>query len=196
MPATLLPPETVDVTNPGSDQVDIQVDELIIGRSLESSVYDSNGVLLLAGGNLITAEFKRLLAQRGTGTVRVTASDAERVRFQAPTAQDDDPLSLDSQVATHLDKMIDSGLLLVQNSGPAMKESVVNHGRKGYDANRRSALIEQKTATSNSINLLMKDAIHGKSVSSTAVAQMAVHFLSAAAADTDCVLSVAMDATK
>jgi HD-GYP domain-containing protein (c-di-GMP phosphodiesterase class II) len=178
------------------DLVDVQVAELIIGRPLASPVFDSHGVLLLAGGNVITAEFKRLLEQRGTGSVRVTAEDAERVRFVAPESAGEDALAIDAHIVSQLDRMIDTGLLFVQNSGPAVKESVVRHGRKAYDAQRCQELAEQRTTTSAAICSLMKDAVHGKSVSSTAVTQMAVQYLAAATADTDCVISVAMDATK
>jgi HD-GYP domain-containing protein (c-di-GMP phosphodiesterase class II) len=178
--------------------VDVRVDELIVGRPLKYPVYDANNVLLLAEGSVITSEFKRLLLQRKVGAIRANPYDADRICL-APSALSDPTaaaLSLDSAVAMRLDQVIDSGLLTLQNNGLAFKQEVVYRGRKAYDLERHATLRDQRIATAESLGTMMKEALHGRGVGSGIVNQLAANYLADLADDTDCVLSVAMEASQ
>jgi HD-GYP domain-containing protein (c-di-GMP phosphodiesterase class II) len=177
-------------------QVDVRLDELIIGRPLEFPLYDDKSVLLLAAGSTITLEARRLLEQRGITQVRVHPRDAARLRLSADAAPSDENLIFDCQVAEKLDRMIDSGLLSVPNVGDPVRNRVAAHGRKGYDAGRRQTLADQKQATIDSLEDMMRKAVRGQMVSSTLVTQIAAQYLGRMVMDADCVLSVAMEAAR
>ncbi len=179
------------------DQVDVALDDLIIGRPLTYPIFDDNGVLLLAEGSLISSEFKRLLKQRGTRNVLVHNADAGNVALTLDDISEDagKNLEIDQEIASQLDRVIESGLMQVHNHGPAMRENVVAHGRKAYDLDRHDHLELQRTATCESLTSMMKEAVRGKSVTSTVVTQLAASYLSELADDADNVISVAMQAT-
>lgn len=186
-------------THPEATQaptVSVKLDELIVGRPLQSPIYDEKGVLLLAAGNLITSDFKRLLHQRGEGTVRVAEADVHRVRLTLAVDEEVVPLKLDGETAARLDKVIDAGLLSVQNQGPAAKDRVVYHGKKAYNLERHAVLQDQRQAASESVGSMMKAALSGRSVDSRAVTQMAAEFLTDLADDSDQMLCAAMEASR
>jgi HD-GYP domain-containing protein (c-di-GMP phosphodiesterase class II) len=179
-----------------ADQVDVLLDELIVGRTLEFPMYNDLGVLLLAAGSTISTEGRRMLQQHGVSMVRVHSRDAARLRLHADDAEFDDAPTVDLQAAEKLDRMIDTGLLSITNSGPAVKVRLVPHGRKSYEPGRRESLYEQKHAVLESIEDMVKMAVHGQPVSSTKVTQFAAQYLSRLVADSDCSLSVMMEAAR
>lgn len=178
--------------------VAVRPDELIVGRPLRHPVYDENHVLLLAAGAVITSEFKRLLLKRRIASIHVERSDAERISLSSALDRKGaaEPFVLDSDVATQLDRVIDSGLLTFQNNGPAFKNEVVYRGRKAYDLERHATLRDQRIATGESLSNMMKEALHGRNVGSSTINQLAANYLADLADDTDCVLSVAMEASQ
>jgi HD-GYP domain-containing protein (c-di-GMP phosphodiesterase class II) len=185
------------VTVDHADLVELSIDELIIGRPLAFPLFDDSGVLLLAEGNTITPEFKRLLKQRGQGSVQVHHEDAAKNAFsQISQTPVEATMSLDTELASQLDKVIDSGLLFVKNSGPAMRQSMVLHGCRAYNLDRHQDLQDQRVATCESLDNMMKEAVRGQAVSSTVVTNLAAQYLADMAEDSDCVLSVAMQATQ
>ncbi|MBI1345884.1 HD domain-containing protein [bacterium] len=184
------------VLNPPSptELVTVSADELIVGRELVHPVYDEHGVLLLAAGSLITSEFKRLLNQRSGGSCRVHHTDASQIRLSVDAITCAQNLSLDANVTNQLDKMIESGLLTVTNSGTAAKDRLVYHGRKAYNLDRHATLQDQRQAASESVTNLIRESLQGKTVSSQAITQMATQFLCDLSDDADCVIDVAMRA--
>lgn len=198
--ATLELPSEAASDLPETDSlVDVRVDELIVGRPLKHPIYDANGILLLAEGALITSEFKHLLKQRNMSSIQVHQQDVDRVSLSKSVLANQkstEAIALDSVVAKQLDKVIDSGLLMFQNNGPAFKQDVVYHGKKAYDLEKHATLRDQRTATSESLNNMMKEALHGRGVSSSVINQLAANYLTDMSDDTDCVLAVAMEATK
>lgn len=187
------------VTVAAEDQVDVKLDDLIVGRPLSFPIYDDDGMLLLAEGSTISSEFRRLLKQRGMKSVKMHTDDADRVRLKldpAASVADLGAFTLDSALTNQLDRVIDSGLMFLKNTGPAMRESVVQHGRTGYDEKRAAEMKRQRDADSESLNTAMKDALHGKVVNSTAVTGLAAQHLMNMADDTDCVIATAMEAAK
>lgn len=179
-----------------NELIAVSADELIVGRKLQNPVYDEHGILLLASGNVITSEFKRLLHQRGSGSCRVHQDDAKNVRLSKEAVETAQNLTLDANVTNQLDKMIESGLLAVSNTGTAAKERLVYHGRKAYDLDRHSALQDQRKAASESVTNLIRESLQGKSVNSKAITQMATQFLCDLSDDADAVIDVAMQASR
>lgn len=181
------------------EQVEVNLDELIVGRPLTFPIYDNGGMLLLAEGSKITSEFRKLLRQRGMTSVRMHSEDADksRLKFDATTSiADMGTFTLDSELTNQLDRVIESGLMQLQNHGPAVRENVVVHGRKGYNAEKLESYKQLREATCESLDSMMKEAMRGKSSNSTAVTSLAAQYLSDMSDDTDCVLSAAMEASK
>ncbi len=180
------------------EQVEVKLDDLIIGRPLTFPIYDDAGLLLLTEGATITSEFRKLLKQRGMTSVRMHAEDADKARLKLDvraSIADLGAFTLDSELTQQLDRVIESGLMSLQNNGPAARENVTIHGRKAYNIERQETFKKQRDATCDSLGNMMKEALHGKSVSSTAVTSLAAQYLSDMSDDTDCVLSTAMEAT-
>lgn len=175
-------------------RVDIRVDELIVGRPLKFPIYDPRGTLLLAEGKTISSDFKRLLKQRGINSVRVNAADSARLKLSKPTEEAAAGLVLDMEIAAALDRVIDSGLLTVQNRGKAVKADLTVHGRTGYNQAKKEELSQRKSAKAEHLGNLMKDALRGKSVSTSTISTAAVESLADMADDSDCMLAVAMEA--
>lgn len=183
--------------NPAVDEtLSLSVDELLVGRALEQPIYDENRILLLAAGSTITSEFKRLLKQRGEGTIRAHASEIHKLRLNITPEEDIRPLTFDGEIANKLDKVIDNGLLDVENNGAAARERFVQHGKKGYNAQRFAEMQEQRQAAGESITVMLKDVLKGRTVSSTTVTKMAADYLTGMADDSDSMLCAALDATQ
>jgi len=185
-------PNTPDI----AELVAVAADELIVGRQLLSPVYDDQGLLLLAAGNVITSDFKRLLHQRGNGSCQVHKADADQIRLSQVVVEAAQNLTLDIQVTNQLDKLIESGLLAVSNTGTAVKDRLVFHGRKAYDIDRHAVLQDQRQAASESVSNLMRESLQGKTVNSKAVTQMATQFLCDLSDDADALIDVAMQASR
>ncbi len=196
MHAAVLAPRTEQTS---MSYTDVRVDELIVGRTLKFPVLDQGGVLLLAAGSLITSEFKRNLLQRKIGTIRASEMDSGRISLTRADFTDlnsKDMLSLDSEVASQLDKLIDSGLMVFQNHGQPVKSEAVYHGRKAYNLEKYETLRDQRIATLESLGSMMKETLHGRGVSSAVVNQLAASYLADMSDDADCVLAVAMEASQ
>ncbi len=180
------------------DQIEVKLDDLIVGRPLSFPIFDDGGMLLLAEGSTITSEFRKLLRQRGMTSVRMHTDDADKVRLNldaTASIADLGAFTLDSELTNQLDRVIESGLMSLQNNGPAVREEVTFHGRKAYNSERHEIFKQQRDATCESLGNMMKEAVHGKSMSSTVVTSLAAQYLSDMSTDTDCVLSTAMEAT-
>lgn len=179
------------VTAEEPDNVLVRIDELLIGRPLSAPLYSQHGTLLLAEGKVITSEFKRLLLQRGEGSVRMRPDDACRLRLNVNVDQLTAPI-FDGETASKLDQIIETGLLSIQNLGPAAKERLVFHGRKAYSPENDEALTARHKATSNSMASMMREALYGRLVSAQNVSQLASQYLSDLFADSDHLLSTAL----
>ncbi|HET6426127.1 MAG TPA: HD-GYP domain-containing protein [Planctomycetaceae bacterium] len=186
-------------TDGTEEQVDVKVDDLIVGRELTHSIYDNDGLLLLAEGSKITSEFRRLLKQRGMKSVRMQTDDADNVRLKADFAvsiADLGAFTLDSALTNQLDRVIDSGLMFLKNTGPSVRESVVHHGRRAYNTERAAEVKRQQEAATASIGTMLKDAVHGRDVSGAAVTSLTAQHLMNMTDDTDCVIDAAVEATR
>lgn len=180
-----------------TDTVSVGVDDLVIGRPLQHPICDDHGVLLLAEGSVITAEFRQKLQQRKSNTIRVHKNDQARITVNAEIFDGAGDVSLDTELTSKLDSVIDSGMLFVRNAGPAVKDDMVFHGRKAYDTERRENLIMQHQSASESIDSMMKDALKGgRGVDGRQVMQMAATYLTDLSEDADNVLTAAQQANQ
>jgi HD-GYP domain-containing protein (c-di-GMP phosphodiesterase class II) len=175
-------------TAPAADasSVNVGVDELIVDRPLKFPLFDNNGVLLLAEGQLITSDFKQKLKAHRVGSVKLSAEDAKSVTLrslQASTAPM--AITIDSEIAKKLDAVIDGGLLSVSNKGPSVKSSVVYLGRKAYDQKQRGQLVNSHNKNSAALGDLMAEALHGKSLDGAVVSMMAAEYLKQMTTDAD-----------
>lgn len=191
-------PETATETTPNEKKLKVSCDQLIVGRSLDHPLYDAHGVLLLAEGALITSELKRNLRSRNITEVEISKSDATKLSLSTDQLAElfsrRGAFSFDTEMTSKLDTIIDSGLMSVKNDGPALKESVVFHGRKAYSNEKRESLLMQHQSASESLDSMIKDVLKGGRVDGAGIAGMTANFLSDLTSDTDSLMSVAFEA--
>lgn len=172
----------------------VGVDDLIVGKTISFPLYDEAGVLLLAAGSVITSDVKKLLRTRKQGSVQIDTRDAANATLSNEDASDWGA-SIETQLSQELDTIISSSEgLFVSNDGPAAAESMVFHGRKGYDQAQRESLTLQHKSTCESIDNMMRDALSGRRISGSHVTQLAATYLTDLSGDCDQVLTVAQDA--
>jgi len=171
--------------------VDVSIDELIIGRTLNAPIYDHQGVLLLAEGSEITSEIKQNLKKRTSGnSVQLSASDLEKVTLRK-VASDDAPqrIQIDENLTRKIDFILDNGMLNVKNNGPALKQAVKTPGRKSYDAEQREQLIQQHQENGKKLSNIMDLAFEGKVADGREIGDIAITYLKEMISDSDNVLT-------
>ncbi len=176
------------------EHVSISLNDLIIGRTLNSPLYDNNGVLLLAANSEITQEVKEALKNRGDKTVMVSQEDLSRVTLsQVDPGNIKSIAQFDTELTKKIDAIVESGLLTVKNDGPAVKNNVAFLGRKGYDKKQREHLVEQHGLNGQALDSMIGEALHGETMDGDIVSAMAAQYLQEMTTDTDNVLTSAMD---
>ena len=169
----------------------IGVDALPCGKALRSPIYDDAGVLLLAEGVIITPAFKEKLMARDVSGVMVSLADAADMRLCDLKQEIGGSVAFDDGHVERLNAMIDSGSLFVSNSGVAARENIVLHGCKGYDKEARQELLHMHEEASKELDNMMKQALRGDEIDSTALASQVGAYASALSADPDSVMAVA-----
>ncbi len=174
-----------------SNQTLITINDLIIGRTTSFPIYDPTGVLLLAQGSVITSEIKKNLRSRGASKILIHDDDLSRITARkANTNIGATPaFSFDNEITNRLDAVIDSGLLTVKNTGPAVKNDVVFLGRKAYDQEQRDKLVQQHEKNGEALGDMISEALHGKNADGSIVAAMAANYLQEMCTDIDNTLS-------
>ncbi len=189
------PPVEGDVANSDNQEeiARIAIDELIIGRTLESPLFDLNGVLLLAEGSSITSDIKDKLKARGLEEVGIHKDDVNKVTLRDLEAEENNStFKFNSELTEKIDQMIDCGRVEVKNTGDAVKDSVKEIGRKGYDKAQRKRLKEQHSQNGQKLDQMLMDAVHGKPMDGQQVVGMAGDYLKEMMSDTDSVLTSAI----
>lgn len=176
------------------DMIEVRPDELIVGRALQHDVVSDSGQLLLAAGMQITPRFFDLLRQHHVAALRIHRDDAARVTLSNLTLESVAGLPFDTQLTQKLDSLIDSGSLFVANAGPAVRDKMVMHGCKAYDPEQRESLIQQQQATGESLDNMMREAMHGRRVDISQIAGISAVYLTQMTEDSDSVLTVANEA--
>ena len=118
-------------------EVVIDVNSLIIGRSLPCPIHDRKGLLLLAKDELLTAERKQNMLKRGTHEAVVPREFAARIAFFGSDPHEVE--KYERELSQFVDEAIRSGRFNVKHSGPAVSQSVVEHGRQSYSASHIEA---------------------------------------------------------
>lgn len=182
------------------ETVSIRVEDLIVGRKINNPIYDQNGVLLLAAGSVVNSRFKQLLRDRNMPDVAIHNDDAAAVSlsaaFSGENTLDAGPGIFTTEMTDKLDKLIESGSMFVANTGPAMRDSMVVHGCKGYDQKHREQLFEQQQEFGESLDGMMRGALKGETPKGEDIAGMAASYLTQLTADADSVISAAAEAGK
>lgn len=180
------------------ETVAIRVEDLIVGRTIQYPIHDANGVLLLAEGSVITSRFKDLLRERKQSHVELHGDDAATVSLNAlvgnPLVDDPNRGIFSTELTEKLDKLIESGSMFVANTGPALRDSMVVHGCKGYDREHRENLFAQQQSFGESLDNMMRGALKGSTPKGSEIAGIAANYLTQLTSDADCVISVAMEA--
>ena len=171
------------------------IDELLIGKPLKFPIYSAAGVLLLSEGSIISSEFKQKLKAHRVNDVKLHPEDAAALTLDS-SFDDGHSFQFDTELTQKLDKVIDAGLLFVQNNGPAVKDEMVFHGRKAYDPEHRDNLIQQHRETSESLDSMIRESLHGGRISGNQVNQLAATYLTDMTADCDSVISIAFEANQ
>jgi len=183
----------------GDDQqtVSIRVEDLIVGRKINNPIYDTNGVLLLSAGSVVNSRFKQLLRDRNMPNVEIHNQDAAAVSLSAAFSDESAVSGIFSNEMTEkLDKLIESGSMFVANTGPAVRDSMVIHGCKGYDQEHREELFAQQQEYGESLDGMMRGALKGDTPKGSDIAGMAASYLTQLTADADSVISAAAEAGK
>ncbi|MEZ6049670.1 MAG: HD domain-containing phosphohydrolase [Planctomycetaceae bacterium] len=171
----------------------LSIDELIIGRKTNSPIYDLNGVLLLAENQVITSEIKTNLKNRAEGgQIQINDDDLSKLTLRNVDVKETPKFQIDETLTRKIDMILDNGLMNVKNTGPAFSQSVVVHGRDGYDEEQTERLAEQHQQNSKVLGGLLTDATHGNLTDCDAVASMAACYLKEMSVDTDNVLTSAI----
>jgi len=175
--------------------VEVLVDALIVGRSLQHSVYDRNGVLLLAEGTEITPELKERLKSRGVVELSLQEEDAKRVTLLQDSAEaPDDALSFRNELTERLDRLIGSESFFVRNSGDAVREKVVLHGCRAYNPEQREHIIKQHVETAQTLDEMIGQAMKGQRLKGNEITTVTATYLTELTADSDNVLTAAAEA--
>ncbi|QDU79503.1 Cyclic di-GMP phosphodiesterase response regulator RpfG [Polystyrenella longa] len=171
----------------------LSIDELIIGRRTHSPIYDVKGVLLLADNQVITSEIKANLKNRAEGgRIQMDESDLSKVTLRNVEVKQVAKFQVDETLSRKIDMILDNGLMGVKNTGPSFSQSVVQHGRDGYDEEQTERLAEQHAENGKVLEELLTEATNGKLTDCDAVAGMATLYLKEMSVDTDNVLTSAM----
>jgi len=178
-------------------RVSISLNDLIVGRSLNSPLFDNSGLLLLAAGSTITPEVKQALKQRGDSDVMISSEDLARVTLkEVEVAKVTSIVSFDTELTKKIDTIVNAGLLSVKNQGPAVKESRSFVGCKAYDSEQRERLIEKHQENGQSLDSMMSEVLHGNMTDGDVVSTMATQYLQEMLVDTDSVLTSSLDQLK
>ena len=116
----------------------ISVHCLITNRPIRFPIYDANRLLLLAEGSLITTKFRELLRARNITQVRLHDEDVRAVTLTEQFASGTLPeVGFDNDLTAKLHRIIESGNLLVANSGDALIDQMNRCGCRGYNREER-----------------------------------------------------------
>lgn len=143
--------------------VQIALNRLTPGVRLKLPIYDSQNVLLLAGGVVLTVSLLNRLTQRGLSLVRVHRSEVDRLSRSDLAKSARDTRSASSSQTTKTPRRAGNGLDVqyveppvanlgsIRCSGQLLK-SVVRHGATKFDSN-------QVHTVSRSYNLALREVV-------------------------------------
>ncbi len=165
-----------------ASKVEVRVEDLIDGRTIQFPVTDKTGVLLLSENSVVTARFRELLKARGISSVLLDPKDAASTTIADVTTAESD-LSFDQEL---------QGKLAGIQGHLSPKEQVVFHGCKPYDPVTTEQMSRRHDATVNAIDGMLAKAIQGLRSSADPISGMAGRSLADLAADCEVCFSTAI----
>lgn len=168
----------------------VSVDDLIVGRQLQFPILDVSGLLLLAESSVLTAEFKQKLKSRQMAQVKVSAADFACVTLAEETYND---FKFDTKFTKRIDQLLESGGLFVQNDGPALRESFVKHGCRGYDSEQQERLRDDHPDHAANLESMIEDAVQGRRLDVLQLTSLAGSYIADMVCDSDMLLHVVND---
>ncbi len=184
--------ESTQETEP--QNVSVRIADLLIGSKLQHPLCNSAGVLLVAAGTVITSQLKQRISSYGSDKVHIDADDLGNVTLDVSEIEDRKFVGGSAALIDRLDTIIDQGILFVKNDGPAMQDQMVSNGRKAFDSSRGEELLSQHQTTSDSLDSMMREAVHGRQLDAQQITQMVATYLTDMMEDNEHVLSIAMSA--
>ncbi len=176
--------------------VSVRIADLLIGSKLRFPLCNASGILLVSEGTVITSGIKKKLALHGASNVRISAADSGNVTLDVSELEGRQFVGANSELIERLDAIVDQGIMFVKNDGPAMQDQMVFNGRKAFDSKRREELLLQHQATSESLDSMMREAVHGRQLNGKQITQLVATYLTDMTDDNEHVLSIAMNAEK
>lgn len=159
--AANLSPITAPSETPAA--ITVSVAELLIGRALHYPMHDTQGVLLLAEGAVITPEFQRLLEAREVRSVTVGAEDAAAFAVARQVSRPAKRLPvLDDNASRQMQDAVQRWLSVGANRGTALRQRLARHGTVAYDRALTTELRQQTLRTTASLTVTMTQAQSGK----------------------------------
>ncbi len=169
--------------------VGVKTLELSLGCQLQHPIYSVRGVLLVAKGSTFTREIQRLLMKRKIEDVRIHPDDVEAALRRGAKSRKGPVLSLDIELAERIDETISSGQFCCENTGPPVRNGMVEHSRDAYDPKAQKQAIAERRESSEKLNAMMRKAAAGGEVNGGDVMQLTVASLGRLTEDSENVLA-------
>lgn len=174
----------------------VDVQELVVGAKLESPIYDTNGVLLLNAGAVITRDVMIKMIRRGAHRVVVNESELSTVTDR-PVSQeavtDQAIAQLEKKLDERLENLLQSGMMAVENSGPAVRDSVVQHGAAPYDPEQHAAVYRQQLEHAAAAEDVIDEAVNGDDLHAPTMDEIADACIEQLVTDVQSTLSATFD---
>lgn len=119
----------------------IDINRLVLGRTLDCPIHGTSGVLLVGAGTTLTAELKQKLLGRGVTKVVIDEESAANMTIDGIESKEFE--ALNEKLNERVEEFIRSGAMQMRNTGPALARSVVKHGAKAYDNKVTEKLTEE-----------------------------------------------------
>jgi HD-GYP domain-containing protein (c-di-GMP phosphodiesterase class II) len=174
------------------DLVMAKLEDLVVGRTPRYPIYNESGMLLLAEGAVLTNDFKHTLEARSIGLVQLHKDDLPRLTFHGSDEQNTQRAKLDEALVERIDKIVDSGIMLVVNSEAAISTQMTHHGCNSYQRETFLKQIGKNKETSIYVDNLMRSALRGKKINSSDVTSLAASYLDDITSDIDSTLASKM----
>lgn len=140
-----------------SKSVSLPIEQLILGRKLKFPIHGADGILLIASGVVLTTDIKHRLLSRGIRSVAVDETEVSRLTIETPQAVAEQLSDFDDEINRRIEEFLHGGTMQVQNTGPAVSESVVQHGTQGYEKGRLAELSEEQEKITSQTDAILTD---------------------------------------
>ena len=184
-----------DATGPSDVRREaVAVQHLITNRPVKFPIHDTDGLLLLAEGSLLTTRLKAHLRARNISEVLLHPEDVQTVTLAEHSVSEDALQGgFDTELTAKLDRIIESGSLFVSNSGPALADQMSRRGCTGYERGERDHIADVHREVRKALDGCLQDALRGKSVDGKKFLNTTGQYLTAMMSDADCVLSAVLE---